>query len=64
MMRMSSTYHLYKIALLVKADDAVKDSVILRSDEPSKALYFIVSGTVEVIQVLTVQVQYYTHEQQ
>lgn len=51
MMRMSSTYHLYKIALLVKTADAVKDSVILRPDEPSKALYFIVSGTVEVIQV-------------
>lgn len=51
MMRTSSTYHLYKIALLVKTDDAVKDSVILRSDEPSKALYLIVSGTVEVIQV-------------
>lgn len=50
MMRTSSTYHLYKIALLVKTDDAVKDSVILSSDEPSKALYFIVSGTVEVIQ--------------
>lgn len=56
-MRMSSTYHLYKIALLVKTDDAVKDSVILRSDEPSKALYFIVSGTVEVIQV-------WAHDQQ
>lgn len=51
MVRTSSTYHLYKIALLVKTDDAVKDSVILRCDEPSKALYFIVSGTVEVIQV-------------
>lgn len=51
MTRMSSTYHLYKIALLVKTDDAVKDSVILKPDEPSKALYFIVSGTVEVIQV-------------
>lgn len=51
MMRMSSTYHLYKIALLVKTDDAVKDSMILRAGEPSKALYFVVSGTVEVIQV-------------
>lgn len=51
MMRTSSTYHLYKIALLVKTDDAVRDSVILRCDEPSRALYFIVSGTVEVIQV-------------
>ena len=51
MMRLSSTYHLYKIALLVKTADAPKDSVILRSGEPSKALYFIVSGTVEVIQV-------------
>ncbi|CAM9770387.1 unnamed protein product, partial [Ectocarpus sp. 12 AP-2014] len=50
MMRMSSTYHLYKIALLVKTDDAVKDSMILRAGEPSKALYFVVSGTVEVIQ--------------
>ncbi|CAN0403783.1 unnamed protein product, partial [Ectocarpus sp. 13 AM-2016] len=51
MMRMSSTYHLYKIALLVKTDDAVKDSMILRAGEPSKALYFVVSGTVEVIQL-------------
>lgn len=51
MMRLSSTYHLYKIALLVKTADAAKDSVILRSGEPSKALYFIASGTVEVIQV-------------
>eukprot|EP00752_Nemacystus_decipiens_P012745 g11286.t1 len=51
MMKASSTYRLYKIALLVNTDDAVKDSVILRSDEPSKALYFIVSGTVEVIQL-------------
>ncbi|CAM9351872.1 unnamed protein product [Ectocarpus fasciculatus] len=51
MMRMSSTYHLYKIALLVKTDDAVKDSMIVRAGEPSKALYFVVSGTVEVIQL-------------
>lgn len=51
MMKLSSTYHLYKIALLMKTVDAAKDSVILRSDESSRALYFIVSGTVEVMQV-------------
>lgn len=53
-MRLSSTYHLYKIALLVKTADAAKDSVILKAGESSKALYFIVSGTVEVIQVICV----------
>lgn len=50
-MRLSSTYHLYKIALLVKHADAAKDSIILRAGETSGALYLIVSGTVEVIQV-------------
>lgn len=50
MMRPSSTYHLYKIALLVKAIDAAKDSVILKAGESSRALYFIIAGTVEVIQ--------------
>lgn len=52
-MRLSSTYHLYKIALLVKPAEASKDSVIVKAGETSKALYFIVSGTVEVIQVLS-----------
>lgn len=54
MMRLSSTYHLYKIALLVKTADVAKDSVILRSGQMSTALYFIVSGTVEVIQVKSI----------
>lgn len=49
-MRLSSTYHLYKIALLITPSNAAKDSVIVRAGEISKALYFVISGSVEVIQ--------------
>lgn len=51
LMRNSTTYHLYKIALMARPLDVAKDSVILKAGEPSKALYFIIEGTVEVIQV-------------
>lgn len=53
LMRNSTTYHLYKIALMANPLDVVKDSVILKAGEPSKALYFIIEGTVKVIQVMT-----------
>ena len=51
MMRSSTTDHLYKMALLLRTVDVAKDNVILKAGRPSKALYFIVAGTVEVIKV-------------
>lgn len=51
LMRNSTTYNLYKIALMASPLDVAKDSVILKAGEPSKALYFIMEGTVKLIQV-------------
>ncbi|CAN0345680.1 unnamed protein product, partial [Discosporangium mesarthrocarpum] len=46
-----STYWQYSVALLLQQTEYPKDKVILRVGEMSKGLYFITSGTVEVIQV-------------